>query len=1181
MTSQIDLNILNREQLISTLKQELIGPIQINKDSMHGLTINHGETLTIFYSSDRNKPRKFYYNNNTGEEIIHNGNTPITQYSSGILFPYKISGVDLEDSDSNSPLAKVDEETEIVKAKSDIEEIQKRSKEENEMVEESDFIMNDKLPSSMAYTFYVPSLEDLKHLKFQISGGVYKVFEVLLIDEEKPKKSSYSTKWWARETINFECDFTELNLLNKKQLRKNFIKESLQLELQLHIRQVSGVNLQGFFVTASLTNCSTDSPYYYKNALFQSELHTTLSDDRKFSPYPTKVNLGEYTTEEELSNELLYYSNKTYALGHGCSVVWNDKATVISSTFMPEHEITNITPDIHDDNGNELKISMLDLAELPKESVQQLLLKITNSYGKWIDSKYSKIEVLPFELKEVAKKHIDDCSFSLGRMEKGINALNDDKIFQAFQLANLAMFIQQVTGGPIEKAIIENGKIHYSASEEKLMSLKTIPELRKLFESSSKGYWRAFQIAFLLMSLPSIPKKNFAEREIADLIWFPTGGGKTEAYLGYAATTILYNRLINPEDCGTDVLMRYTLRLLTADQFQRSARLICALELIRRNDKKLLGNKEISIGLWVGKSNTPNKIDKALEQLKEWKNTGYKKHEFLINHCPLCRSEMMRYEKTALSRGKKTFEIAGYKEVFKRKSGTEFVMHCPNKDCTFHDTLPIYLVDQQLYTKQPTFIIGTVDKFAMLAWEPEAKALFGLKLDGSRQLAPPSLIIQDELHLISGPLGSTVGIYESLIEELCTDYRFEIKVKPKIICATATVKGYKEQITALFNRKKENIKLFPSPGLSQEDSFFAQTHKIWDKDNKEFIPSKGRKYIGVASNLIGTQQLQVKVYTTILQKVKEFDNPDPYWTLLAFYNSIRELGGSLTLFQTDISNYILQYLNKHHVQGSIRYINNIKELTSRLENREVTNALAELKMPYPNPKSIDICLASNIIEVGVDVERLSLMSILGQPKNTAQYIQVSGRVGRAWYDRPGLVMTLYKLSMSRDKSHFEHFKEYHQSLYKHVEATSLTPFSEPSIERALPGVMIAWLRQFGDKNIGGSPITIQNYIYLFDDMFDKILERLKNIEDNTASKEYFILKFNEIKDLLLSGSATLWSQKLSSNDYFYMYSFGSYVPHKYKIGSTPVLTSMRNVDASCQGTISNIFNTNGREEVNV
>lgn len=1175
MKSKLEQNIFNREEIISALKQELIGPIAINKEKMVGMKIDFNGTNKVYYSSLKDYKKNFYYNSENGEEIIQNGNTPITQYSVGIILPYKQSNVDLEDQDINTPQMQYDDDNSIINQEG-IQEIQNRfksDKETTDTAETADFAMNDKLPSSFAYTFYVSTYDDLFNLEFAISGGTYKPFKVMLMDQGKPQKEGYSTNWWVREKVIFKSIFTDLNKINIHHYKKRFVKESLQIELQLHIRKIDKVSSEGYFVTVSVTNHSSSQSNFYKNALFQSSLETRFNNNKSFSPYPTTLSIGSLTSEEEMSNELLYYSNNTYALGHGCSVEWNEELKLIKSNFMPEHEITNVTPDIKDENGNELKISMLDLAEKSLKEVQSLLRMITKSYQQWIDKKSLEITSLPNDLRNTAKNHLRDCSYSLERMERGIALLDDKKVFKAFQLSNLAMFIQQVSGGDIIESIVNEGKISYPFNSKVLTTLKPIDELRTDYQSETKGFWRAFQIAFLIMSLPSLPKKNLEDRAIADLIWFPTGGGKTEAYLAFAASAILYNRLNNPAENGTDVIMRYTLRLLTADQFQRSARLICALELVRQSNKDILGPDEISIGLWVGKSNTPNKIKDALEQLKEWKNTGHKKHEFLITHCPLCRSRMSRYETTSKSKGNSIYDIAGYKSVNKRGSDTDFVIHCPNNICTFSNHLPIYLVDEQLYEKKPTFIIGTVDKFAMLAWEPKAKSLFGLNQDGKRILSPPSLIIQDEMHLISGPLGSTVGIYESLVEELCTDYRFNFVVKPKIICATATVTGYKKQILALFNKDEDNVRIFPSPGLSHDDSFFAQTDYVDDKELAKKTPSRGRKYIGLASNLIGTQQLQVKIYTTLLQKVKELENPDPYWTLLSFYNSIRELGGSLTLFQTDISNYVLQYLTKHYKQGELRYINNIKELTSRLENREVTDALAELKTSFDNPKSIDICLASNIIEVGVDVERLSLMTILGQPKNTAQYIQVSGRVGRAWYEKPGLVLTIYKLNMSRDKSHFEHFKEYHQSLYKHVEATSLTPFSEPSIDRALSGVIIGWLRQFGDQNLSNSPSNIKGFTYLFDDIYHKMLNRITNIEDNDSSIEYFKTKFEEIKKLLLSGSSTLWGQKLNSNDYFYMYTYGSYVPYEYKKFATPVLTSMRNVDASCQGNISNIFNT--------
>lgn len=1185
MTDKLKKNINNRELLIDTLRQELIGPIKVEKENMYGISVDYNSTTSINYSSERNSPRNYYYNGKTGEEIIHNGNTPLMQYSTAIIFPYEksefreLNEEDLEEFSTDNPLVNGDEMGTSENAEKDIEKIARRFEPDYE-VDTSNYVMNDKTPSSLAFTFYVSEEKKLRDLEFEISGGAYRKFPVMLKDSYNTERKAFKTYWWNREEVRFVVKDLIPNK-NEDTYKEKLIYSSLTFELRAHLRQIDNVDKDGFFITVSLTNISSEKEGVFKNALFQTKVEATYKDNMSFDPYPSLNNKYSEHISEESSNDLLYFSSKNYSIGHGCSVNWDSEGKYIETTYLPEHEITNITPDIKDESGQEIKISMLDLAQGKLPDVQQSLYKITNSYEKWITDCRQDIINYPNYLHKTAIKHLSDCEFSLKRIKNGIKMLKDDKVFTSFQFSNLSMYIQQVTGGEIQKFKQEDGEIFYELDDQTVIKPHSIDEFNNKFGKGRKGYWRAFQIAFLLMSLPSLQKNTddgISEREIADLIWFPTGGGKTEAYLGVAATTILYNRLINSEDCGTEILMRYTLRLLTADQFQRSARLICALELIRKENTSLFGDKEISIGLWVGQSNTPNKNEAAVTQYNNWKNTGEKKEEFLIDHCPLCRSQMGKYEKSGRIKGKKIHDIAGYKIKGRRKGNQELIIHCPNKECYFHEKLPIYLIDEQLYKYRPTFIIGTVDKFAMLAWEPKARGLFGIGNDGERISAPPSLIIQDELHLISGPLGSIVGIYESLIEELCTDYRNNSKIKPKIICATATVKGYTSQIKALFAREESNIKIFPSPGLSHTDSFFAQVHFEEDSQTGKKVPSRGRKYVGIASNLIGIQQLQVKTYTTILQTAMKFEDPDAYWTLLAFYNSIRELGGSLTLFQTDISNYGLQFRNKHHWNEQPRYINSIKELTSRLENKEVTNALNELRIPYGKfSKTIDVCLASNIIEVGVDVERLSLMSIVGQPKNTAQYIQVSGRVGRAWYERPGLVLTLYKTSMSRDKSHFEHFKEYHQNLYKQVEATSVTPFSEPSIERSLAGVVIAWIRQLGPMSLGKTPETINQHTDIFEDIFSKISKRLRFIDSSVKSLHFFEEEFEKIRRLLLGKSSIQWQQNIKSNNFFYMYAYGSYVPSNYKRGSLPVLTSMRNVDASCLGRISNKYNLDAKE----
>jgi len=349
-----------------------------------------------------------------------------------------------------------------------------------------------------------------------------------------------------------------------------------------------------------------------------------------------------------------------------------------------------------------------------------------------------------------------------------------------------------------------------------------------------------------------------------------------------------------------------------------------------------------------------------------------------------------------------------------------------------------------------------------LAYRPRAGALFGKRMNGSEVTnysVPPGIIIQDELHLISGPLGTMYGAYEAVLEDLCT-YKMDNgkKKKPKIIASTATISGAQNQIKSLYDR--DNLQLFPSPGLDMGDSFFGKYAVQEDKKSR----AHGRLYLGLLAEFGSVQTTQVRCFASLIfhaaSLAKEFQ--DPWWTLLCFYNSIRELSGGRTLFDSDIPAR-LKYLNSkvNIPPHKRRYIQKIYELTSRLSQSKLVELMDELNRGFDAVEKApaDVCLASNIIEVGVDIDRLSVMAVIGQPKNTAQYIQVTGRVGRQWDTRPGLITTIYNPSKSRDRSHYEQFASYHSRLYEQVEATSVTPFSESAIYRALPGVLLTWVRQ--------------------------------------------------------------------------------------------------------------------------
>lgn len=1191
-------NIKNRDKLVEALQNELIGPMPVHKNRMKPLKINENAPVEFKTVEEM---QEYYYNVDTEEEILQI-NIPIMQYSTGILFPYKMEDVAIEEQQIISELHEIDEfSTEII-SKEAIKELDKM---DNRSINESDQEIpdlmpgkNDFAPSSIALSFYIELNSDCPQLKVNLEGGIYRPFNVKL----KNDSNENLRKWWYRIPTNFlegtKGVIFDLNEILKKE--RTVIKKVVQFrhvlfQFQLYSRK-SEISADGYLITLSATNVTESKENNdMENILFQSKMSVELVNSNDyFRAYPTNFHTSFSDNDEEtLSSMLLYRNVKNYALGHGCSADWimeDNKSTPVKllSTFMPEHEMTNMTPDITDEDGNEFPLSMLELAGVINNALpaSKTLKRIVVSYSKWIEEKESEIiHIGEPILQETAKKHMDDCRKALERMEKGLECLENPKVLKAFQLANEAMAIQQVVGTKGRKGKLVNGRVVMDDGHLENYDIPSIDSIRN--NDKKSGKWRAFQAAFLLMSLPSFCGDR-DEREIADLIWFPTGGGKTEAYLGVASFSMFYRRLKDKNDIGTDVIMRYTLRLLTADQFQRSSRLICAMEMLRRKNEHLLGEKSFSIGIWLGGDTTPNSNSRgdksAKARLEKWKK-GDEKQALIVKNCPWCGTQLGKYEEVGIVNNQKTKVSNGrFQKGIKKKSviqgynfkrGEEHLnIYCPDNLCPFHGYLPVIIVDETIYEKRPTFLIGTVDKFAMLAWRPEARRLFGLNEHGGRELSPPNLIIQDELHLISGPLGSMTGLYELLVEELCTDRRNNQCIKPKIICATATVRGYKEQINALYAKEKGKIALFPSAGLSHDDSFFAKTHY-----NKLGKPSRGRKYIGLSSNLVGLQTLQVKAYSTLLQKVTEFDKEDrdPFWTLLSFYNSIRELGGSLTLFQTDIPSYFLQLKNKHHISEKDykRYLNSFKELTSRLSNGEVTDAIAELKQTYENGSSVDVCLASNIIEVGVDIDRLSMMTVVGQPKNTAQYIQVTGRIGRAWYERPGLVLTMYKSTISRDKSHFEHFKEYHQKLYTHVEATSVTPFSDPCLRRGLYGLIIGWMRQFYDQEIANSPKNFKDYKVELNQLKNIFLDRVKKVDESQI--EIAEKLYNEYTYKMITYEAQRWSEGNGDVSYFLMYPAGSHVKNRYKETANPVLTSMRNVDASCKGVLTNEY---VREDIN-
>jgi Helicase conserved C-terminal domain len=1003
-------------------------------------------------------------------------------------------------------------------------------------------------PSAMAISFQCEAVPG-SNLSVVVTGAYYDQISVEWPGLRKPRT------WWVRRpfelvgTVPGEVLHDETHRLKRVELGA---PEELRIPpgLQVFSRPVPGELMDSGLrlVTMAVLNAAPGSGP--SAALFQMGVRAAALGGLKIAPYPDVAQHDP--DDEEQSIALLYRNLRTYAIGHGCAAGWTAGAELSASAVwadpLPAYEVVSLTPNVYRTAANgsrqAVTVSMSELAKGTNAGRDQVET-VLSLYDRWIEERESEIGSLLQQFRSAAQRHMHLCREALERMRAGWHMVNADPIAaRAFQLANEAMYYQQLRSS-LPRREVKRTKDDLLRVDSPHPEPKPVP---------GKGNWRPFQIAFLLAALPELVNRALPNRATVDLIFFPTGGGKTEAYLGASAVSLLARRLRNRDDAGTDTLMRYTLRLLTAQQFLRAAALICVLEDIRSRNKGELGATPFGIGIWLGGSSTPNTWKQALDNLAQLGRDHSFQNKFLLLRCPWCGTEMGPKQKAR--RGQ---DLVGYQRV-----GNKVEFRCQDDACRFggRRRLPIHVVDDDIYETRPSIVIGTVDKFAMMAWSPRARALFGLAADGSRTVSPPGLIIQDELHLISGPLGSMVGLYEPVIDDLCTDMRATEPIPPKVIASTATIRRYEDQIKALFGR--EHVALFPPQGLEEGHSFFAEPATVENGD-----PEPGRRYLGVMSASLGsTQTVQVRVAAATLQgavDIPEADR-DGYWTNLNFFNSLRELGNTVSLIQSDIPDYITGLRRRDDLKAP-RWPRIPMELTSRRRSDDIPKAIEQLQKIYGSPDCIDICLASNIIEVGIDIDRLGLMTIVGQPKTTAQYIQVSGRVGRRADLAPGLVITVYGAAKPRDRSHYERFSTYHQRLYAQVEPTSVTPFAIPVLRRAMHAAVVSHIRQTSDRELPVYPFPRQEY-----DEAVKVLRARAEIVDADEIATLDQIQRDRAAEWA-HWERTVWDANTLAGDpkQGLMRYAGTLPDLNAEAFMWDVPTSMRNVDAECQAKISHYY----------
>lgn len=1021
-------------------------------------------------------------------ERIEGWKRPSNEYLTGFLIP---SGTPPEKS------ADADEDDDMEGEVPDATGLGEESSDDRKAAKKGHF------PSSIGLSFLVP-FETLR-VSVRVAWGDY-----YLIESEAPDAKADLV--WQRHPREARVDISLAgsvdpvvhNLPDSDGLQLHVVERPITTK-DLEAQIPRGTRSVSVFLVNHRNAVPSEGGQPDRAYAFQPEIE--IQSDRRFIPKPDLRGARAAEWDEQVA-DLHYADAPEYATGHGVSVDWekvDGECRLLRTAWIPSAEVEKTTT--ADVPGVEL--AMEELGALTDGAAAEAALRpLVATYRDWIAEQTQDVTRLSGMRKDTASELQRSASIAADRIERGIDVLaRDPHALDAFRVANRA----------VARA------------------------LRKRLEEPTPR-WRAFQLAFLLLNLPGLADLHDPHRETVDLLFFPTGGGKTEAYLGLAAFAMVLRRLRNPGEnglagAGVSVIMRYTLRLLTLDQLARAAGLVCALELERDAANGRFGNWPFEIGLWVGKAATPNilgrKGDKRTDSARA-KVAAFQRDPrsnpspIPLENCPWCGTR---------------FEPASFELKPNTEFPTELRIVCANFNCDFtrDRALPIVAVDEPLYRRLPSFLIATVDKFASLPWVGKSGTLLGnaewADANGfygpaepskgrrlSAPLPPPDMIIQDELHLISGPLGTMAGLYEAAIEALCVRERDGRAVRPKIVASTATVRRAQDQIQALFGRPLTQV--FPPPGPDRRDSFFAKTME------SSKVPA--RLYLGIAAQGRNPKVMMRRAWLVLMGAAERSyrdegghkntkNAADPYMTVLGYFNSLRELGGARRILEEEVRNTIQSYGERKRVgetRGLFqdrRTFSEVVELTSRVPTNKVADARRRLGIGFHEKQRVDCAIATNMISVGLDIPRLGLMVVFGQPKSHAEYIQATSRVGRT-EDRPGLVVTLLNIHKPRDRSHYERFRHYHETFYRSVEVSSVTPFSARALDRGFSGALVGLARHMeprltppeGAERVGEVRRELERRL------LDAFLERVRQqpFADEEEREERLRSVQNRIVDLL-------------------------------------------------------------------
>lgn len=884
------------------------------------------------------------------------------------------------------------------------------------------------------------------------NSAIYKHLTKLFFkDKYKRFKNEIPVDVKIADLLGADNNHIEINLSDVPNVNSDNWHKDNKGNLVLHLK-LYNTNADKYFIKAVIENKFAHKKDQFalskeklnQLAIFQTEIKVNSKFLLPFRDYRPHL----YKTDEDKMLDYLFKDKLAYGIGHNASCTWENceqeekKPNWIKTTFIPSYNVKSQSTETDKIANEILNIKNLSSFGNDNNKVISNLKKIADAYLSWIND-----ESRNSNGNEYGEKNILKCKEIHRRIEKGIQLLSqNENAFKAFQLANTAIYIQM-----FQSEWHFNKKDGYEVFERNGNLQLNYNDYATAPFPNGKGEpsWRPFQLAFILQCIPSFVEANNTDKDLVDLLYFPTGGGKTEAYLAVSAFLIFWRRFSFPTQYdGVNIIIRYTLRLLSAQQFERATKLILACEFIRQHQKDL-GSEKISIGFWIGNATIPNSIERAkqkhtklLEKLNDRRFDGKKAiNPFQLTNCQWCNSKII----SRINQADTTYSVG-------HRINNYLQSHCLNPKCNYNETkggLPIVLVDDDIYHRPPTVLFGTVDKFAALAWKGEATTLFNY-----RENRKPELIIQDELHLLNGPLGSLVGLFENVILSLCSNEN----QRPKIIASTATVKNVAEQIKGLYGRE---ARIFPQYATNSDDTFFSKT-----------LEESKRKYIGILPTgkttvMTNLQLLSALLYARleIWEQSADKKDADQFWTLLSYFKSLKEIGRFSNKISSELKP-IIQQLQVRQLknQGDLTYnywklsYRNL-ELTSRIPNERIKKNLDKLDIQFDGSlkdhKAYDLVLATNMISVGLDVGRLGIMVMNGMPPNTAEYIQASSRVARK---NEGLVATMFDPFNTRDLSYFEDFVQFHKTFYKQVEPLSVTPFADSALDKMLFTLMVAYFR---------------------------------------------------------------------------------------------------------------------------